>query len=228
MGLMVTQGSLRERHRADRRTRIHAAARAHADTLGVDHVTVELITRSAEVSRRTFFNYFATREDAILGVRAPVLPEDALASFLAADGPEPLVRLTVLLARTIKTTVEGQTTLAECRTLASTHPGLRPRLMELGLRAEELVARELQAAGRSRAEVDDALALAGTVFRSLYSRAPDALETSDVRVVASAVARLRRVLADTETTGLGWGALPDPGSTGPGEQPSLPVRPAAG
>nr|WP_269328798.1 TetR/AcrR family transcriptional regulator [Kineosporia babensis] len=34
---------------------------------GIEHVTVEAISEAAGVSERTFFNYFATKDDAILG-----------------------------------------------------------------------------------------------------------------------------------------------------------------
>lgn len=66
---------LRERKKAARRDALVNAARDLVLAHGLDGVTVEDICASVEVSPRTFFNYFATKEDAVLG-----LPLDELGS----------------------------------------------------------------------------------------------------------------------------------------------------
>src|SRR4029450_13544031 len=63
----LTDG-LRERKKAETRQALMAAAVRLAEDLGPDRVTVEAIAEAAGVSPRTFFNYFQSKEDAMVGV----------------------------------------------------------------------------------------------------------------------------------------------------------------
>jgi AcrR family transcriptional regulator len=58
---------LRERKKAETRAALVSAALRLADELGPDGVTVDDIAGAAGVSSRTFFNYFASKEEAIVG-----------------------------------------------------------------------------------------------------------------------------------------------------------------
>jgi AcrR family transcriptional regulator len=58
--------SLRERKKAATRMALHQAALRLAVERGYTDVTIEAIADAAEVSRRTFSNYFANKEDALL------------------------------------------------------------------------------------------------------------------------------------------------------------------
>lgn len=58
---------LRERKREQSRTRIERAALDLMLERGYDSVTVDMICERAEISRRTFFNYFGSKEIAVLG-----------------------------------------------------------------------------------------------------------------------------------------------------------------
>ncbi|MCX4471828.1 transcriptional regulator BetI [Micromonospora sp. MW-13] len=62
---MDEAAGLRERKKAATRLALHQAALRLAAEEGIDRVTVEAIADAANVSRRTFSNYFSSKEEAI-------------------------------------------------------------------------------------------------------------------------------------------------------------------
>jgi len=54
---------------------------------GFDALTVDAICEASNVSQRTFFNYFGTKENAILGRFAPSVDEGKAREFLASKDP---------------------------------------------------------------------------------------------------------------------------------------------
>lgn len=76
----------RTSHRFRTARKIQAAAVSLAVERGLAHVTTEEIARKAEISTRTFFNYYPYKEAAIMG---PPLdyPQDAGEAFVAGTGP---------------------------------------------------------------------------------------------------------------------------------------------
>ncbi|MBK0331344.1 TetR family transcriptional regulator [Brachybacterium sp. MASK1Z-5] len=76
---------LRERKREELRRRIERAALELMLEHGFDDVTVEMICGSADVSRRTFFNYFGSKEAVVVGRDPGPLPEHLQEAFV--DGP---------------------------------------------------------------------------------------------------------------------------------------------
>jgi AcrR family transcriptional regulator len=63
---VVTSPGLRERKKDATREALHRAAVKLAIAHGFEHVTVEAVADEAGVSRRTFSNYFANKEGALL------------------------------------------------------------------------------------------------------------------------------------------------------------------
>jgi AcrR family transcriptional regulator len=105
----ATSDSLRERKRTATRTAITSAARALTSAKGLNGYTVEEVCEVAGISRRTFFNYFPTKEDAIIGHAEDDVPADAIEEFMAGGSGSPagtisptlfrdLVRLSLRLA----------------------------------------------------------------------------------------------------------------------------------
>nr|WP_218652775.1 TetR/AcrR family transcriptional regulator [Paenarthrobacter nitroguajacolicus] len=84
-----TDGGLRERKRAATRTAITAVARSMTAARGLSGFTVEEVCEEAGISRRTFFNYFHSKEDAVIGSFSDELPEDALEAFNQNPSPTP-------------------------------------------------------------------------------------------------------------------------------------------
>lgn len=77
---------LRERKRLATRRAIQVAAVRLVAENGLDRLTVDEIGRVADISPRTFFNYFPTKEAAIVG-DAPSLPEEPImAAFVEGTG----------------------------------------------------------------------------------------------------------------------------------------------
>jgi AcrR family transcriptional regulator len=82
---------LRERKRIATRRAIQLAAVELASERGFDRVTIDEISHVANVSPRTFFNYFPSKESAIIG-ELPELPdEDSIERFISAGPDEPIL-----------------------------------------------------------------------------------------------------------------------------------------
>lgn len=74
---------LRARKRAATRSAITTAARILTAQNGLNGFTIEQLCEEVGISRRTFFNYFPTKEDAILGHLQDDFPAEALENFLS-------------------------------------------------------------------------------------------------------------------------------------------------
>lgn len=78
---------LRQRKARQTAVAIRDAARSLALERSVDGISVQEIADRAGVSARTVFNYFPSKEDAVLGIRGIPLPEHAKERFAASTGP---------------------------------------------------------------------------------------------------------------------------------------------
>lgn len=87
----VPQEGLRTRKKRATENAIETAAVDLALELGIDKVTVEMICERADISRSTFFNYFAGRDYAIVGRAIQSLSGEAADAVLSAT-PGDMVR----------------------------------------------------------------------------------------------------------------------------------------
>ncbi|HCN45248.1 MAG TPA: TetR family transcriptional regulator [Pseudomonas sp.] len=77
---------LRERKKQQTRRAIHGAALRLLDEGGLENATVERICDAADVSARTFFNYYPSKAAAILGLPDRVIPPEVAERFRRAQG----------------------------------------------------------------------------------------------------------------------------------------------
>jgi AcrR family transcriptional regulator len=140
--------TLRERKKQQTRQALHDAALTLVSAHGLDGVTVEQICVDADVSARTFFNYFTSKAHAALGFDAVEVPEGAASWFAAADG-----RLVDDLCRLVASTVPLSQDRRRMKELLLLRPEMTPMVMQwmaesrqsllatVGVRTDEQTAR---------------------------------------------------------------------------------------
>lgn len=201
-GSAPTPGSPRDRRRRATSTAISEAAVDLALERGLPALTVEAISDRAAISPRSFYNYFPTKELALLGP-GPQRPDEAgVRRFLDARG-DVLPGLIDLLADAALAQEEDQRLLERRRRLIRVEPALFDlELMRFqGFHQElaEVVVERLRRQGRTGAEVpaDAAMivALATAVMQQAFRRLVDEGPGSDpAEVVRDVVAAAHRVL----------------------------------
>ncbi|GLU47947.1 TetR family transcriptional regulator [Nocardiopsis ansamitocini] len=77
---------LRERKKRQTRRELQRQALRLVVEQGIERVTVEEIAAAANVSPRTFFNYFPSKEEAVLG-EGPPIPEGETRAVFVSGGP---------------------------------------------------------------------------------------------------------------------------------------------
>lgn len=125
---MTEEIGLRERKRQQTRRRLEEAAVTIADEQGLEHLTIEALSERADVSPRTFFNYFDSKEDAILGLRTEDDTQRVVAELVGAVPDLPLLEAVIdLLIRMLDSTGLGRR-LRTCRhRVLHAHPELLHR-----------------------------------------------------------------------------------------------------
>lgn len=191
----------REQNQRDTWDAIHLAAYELAEGQGLSAATVEEIASRAGVSRRTFFNYFPTKEDAILGTRMPQVPEDAARRYAESQQDE-LTRVAHLFVAILRTALPQQTSLRR-REIVAIHPGLRGRVMQLVTDVEHLVREAVEAATAAH-EVDDAAAdlldvrllLSGAITKHAFLRYQRAAADDLEPFINESIALFRKVVGE--------------------------------
>jgi AcrR family transcriptional regulator len=93
--MQSSESGLRERKRVETRDRLQTAAVTLVDQRGMEHATLDAICKEADVSTRTFFNYFDSKEDAILGLEDVAITSDSVSDLLGAHVGSGPIELTI-------------------------------------------------------------------------------------------------------------------------------------
>ncbi|MGV8968968.1 MAG: TetR/AcrR family transcriptional regulator [Microbacteriaceae bacterium] len=203
-----TSLSLRERNRIEAWETIHDAAASIALEDGPMVATVDLIAARAGISRRTFFNYFSSKEDAVLGLSEPTVSNESLTAFHSST--EPIVTAAVYLMADVFRSAGPQGS-ASVRPIAliRKYPELRGRL---GLHARAVLAlvtpviaekMESDANKARRSNVNPvessepaAVAMfAGTILKFAYANNLNAVVNGDNSALEDAISMFRKVAA---------------------------------
>ncbi|RII97200.1 MULTISPECIES: TetR/AcrR family transcriptional regulator [Clavibacter] len=134
---------LRERRRVETSARLTTLARRLTAERGLSGFTVEEVCEQAGVSRRTFFNYFASKEDALFGRSARVETQDVEDAFVAAGDPrDPALSSSLLgdfadlcLERWARLDTDG-TSMQDMHATFRREPGLLVRALEAAMEDE--------------------------------------------------------------------------------------------
>jgi AcrR family transcriptional regulator len=149
----MTSG-LRERKKLATRLALHEAALRLVAERGLEHVSVDDITTRADVSPRTFFNYFSSKDDAVLGLDPDAMHRQvqALHDRPADESPVEALRA---VAREQALAMAGETDLWPLRlTVIDAHPVLIGRLAAMFGESERVMAEAIAQRTGTRVGVD--------------------------------------------------------------------------
>ncbi|MGK4591754.1 MULTISPECIES: TetR/AcrR family transcriptional regulator [unclassified Amycolatopsis] len=184
--------SLRDRKRARTRQALIDAATELFERKGYDETTIADIAAAAEIGARTFFSYFASKEellfpDADERVQAAI---DAIATRGPAEGPaEVLLRA---LSQVTATSDELVSPLAALRLrMIQTVPAVRGRALQEQLAAQREIAKRLAAAFPDRIDPVGAAALTGAFVGAVTGALQALLDDTDGTDPATLQAAMR-------------------------------------
>ena len=165
----MTDRGLRDRKKQQTRAALIEAALRLVDERGLDNVTVEDISAAADVSPRTFFNYFPTKDEALIGDHTT---DDELmrSRFLSADPALSVIEALLFAAEPVVGAIEQDREIWRRRIRVMTNnPQLVAGMMTRSAHSE----RELIVAIASRAGLEPdsgwpllAAFVTGAAFRS--------------------------------------------------------------
>jgi AcrR family transcriptional regulator len=145
---------LRERKKLATRLALHEAALRLVAEHGLDGVSIDDIAARADVSPRTFFNYFASKDDAVVGLD-PSAPARQAEAFAARPASESAVEALRAVAREQATEMAQDPELWPLRLeVIETHPVLIGRLAAAFGESERVLAAAVADRTGTRADVD--------------------------------------------------------------------------
>ena len=162
------QGSLRERKRARTRRALIDAAAELFDRQGYEQTTVAQIAAAAEISTRTFFGYFASKEDLLFPDSQARVEAVLDAIDQRRPGDRPVGVLLRALEHLAATDADMISSLASVRVrLIQTVPSVQGRGLQVLFSAQRDIARHLLAAFPSELDEISSAALVGAMAGSI-------------------------------------------------------------
>ncbi len=134
---MAEHESLRTKKARQTRTALHEAAITRVLDQGLDAVTVAAIAADAGVSPRTFFNYYQTKEDAIVGLDTSSIDAQLVTDYVESDNG-------------METLAEDTANFVREALLVGTDPRLSTRRRQLFAAYPELVTKRFEQVEASR------------------------------------------------------------------------------
>lgn len=183
--------TIRDRKRQTTATTIHTIAKAMALKVGLANVLVEDVATQAGVSRRTFFNYFATKDDAILGLQEPALSPNALEEFKQSSDSL-LLRTVRLVVATNSTALVHGASFQPAVALRKKHPELKARFDLCAAKTEQLVRPVIEQHAKED-DVEVLLRLSGAILRYTYASDPKFQDGSIQKSVAKFIETIDRI-----------------------------------
>ncbi len=183
--------TIRDRKRQTTATTIHTTAKAMALKVGLANVLVEDIATQAGVSRRTFFNYFATKDDAILGLQEPVLLPNAVEAFKESTDNLLLRTVRLIIATNATALVQGAS-FKPAVALRKQHPELKVRFEHCAAKTEQLI-RPVIEQYANKDDVEVLLRLSGAILRYTYANDPKFQDDSIQKSVTTFLETINRI-----------------------------------
>jgi AcrR family transcriptional regulator len=145
---------LRQRKKLATRHALHLAALQLVAERGLDDVSVDDIAERADVSPRTFFNYFPSKVDAVIGLD-PDTSRQQVAAFLGRPADESPVQAMRAVARDQAAEMAENTELWPLRlTVIDAHPAILGRLAAAFGESEQVLAAAIAERTGTRVGVD--------------------------------------------------------------------------
>lgn len=206
---------LRERKRRATRRAIQLAVIDLVSERGLEGATVDEISRRADISPRTFFNYFASKEDAVIGELPQLQLGDSVEQFVAAGSTEPLFTgIARIISETMSAEGQDQELMRRRRVVLHQHPHLFAMRIARARQAEDelgrIVARRLladdpsldddAAASRGRLAANVAFGVVRHAWGSWAAGGPE-VELADH--IESSFAEMKSLVASDSASNLG-------------------------
>lgn len=197
----VRNVSLRDRKRVRTRQALTAAALELFESRGYDETTIAEIAAAAEIGTRTFFSYFASKEDLLFPendarVQAAV---DAIAARGPADGPAEVLLRALRSVGEESDDLSGRRSALRLR-LIRTVPAVRGRGLQLQMDAQRQIARHLAEAFPDQIDEVGAAALTGAFLGAVLGALQVLLENADESVDPASVQHALEVAVSVALT----------------------------